>query len=68
MAFPRKLYKYRKFDVVALNMVADHGLYYSDPRKFNDPLDCELSVNANISPKKLSDLLKKILGDERRDE
>ncbi|GLT01007.1 hypothetical protein GCM10007897_23980 [Sphingobium jiangsuense] len=66
MPIPKKLYKYRKFDVTTLNMVTDHGLYFANPRKFNDPLDCELSIEANISPRKLSDLLKFLLGPERK--
>lgn len=67
MPIPKKLYKYRKFDVTALNMVTDHGLYFANPRKFNDPLDCELSIEADISPRKLSDLLKTLMGPERED-
>ncbi|MBZ9857072.1 DUF2971 domain-containing protein [Mesorhizobium sp. CA13] len=65
MMIPKKLYKYRKFDVVALRMITYHGLYYADPRRFNDPLDCELSIQPDISPRKLSDLLKSLLGPER---
>jgi len=67
MTIPKKLYKYRKFDVIALNMIADHGLYFANPRKFNDPLDCELSIEPDISPRKLADLLKVLLGPNRED-
>ena len=66
MAVPTKLYKYRKFDVKALNMITDHGLHYADPRKFNDPLDCDLSILPDIGPRKLSDLLKAVVGPERK--
>jgi hypothetical protein len=67
MPIPKKLYKYRKFDVITLNMITDHGLYFANPRKFNDPLDCELSILPDISPRKLSDLLKALLGPEREE-
>lgn len=62
---PTKLYKYRKFDVAALEMITDHGLYFANPRHFNDPLDCELSIQADVGPRKLSDLLKVLFGAER---
>ncbi len=62
---PTKLYKYRKFDVRTLSMVTDHGLYFSDPRKFNDPLDCNMSIKPDISLKKLADLLKVLMGKDR---
>lgn len=67
-AYPAKLYKYRKFDVRALNMVCNHGLYYSNPKEFNDPLDCELSIRPNISPMKMAKLLERLMGPEREDE
>lgn len=65
---PQKLYKYRKFDVRTLNMLTDHGLYYSDPGQFNDPLDCDLSIVPDISLAKLANLLKEIMGPDRHDE
>lgn len=66
-SIPEKLYKYRRFDVIALNMITDHGLYFANPRSFNDPLDCELAIEPDISPKKMSDLLKVLFGPERED-
>lgn len=67
MTVPTKLYKYRRFDVTALNMITNHGLHYSNPRKFNDPLDCQLAVMPDIGPRKLSELLKVLLGPARED-
>lgn len=64
---PEKLYKYRRFDIAALNMITDHGLYFANPHSFNDPLDCELAIEPNISPKKMSDLLKVLFGPDRED-
>lgn len=62
---PAKLYKYRRFDVMTLNMITDHGLFFADPRSFNDPLDCELAIEPDISPKRMSDLLKVLYGPDR---
>lgn len=64
---PAKLYKYRRFNVTTLNMITDHGLYFANPRRFNDPLDCELSIEPDIGPKKMSDLLKTLYGPHRED-
>ena len=61
MSSPNKLYKYRKFDLRALKMVTDHGLFFANPRNFDDPLDCSLSLAADISPKKLVELLVQVL-------
>lgn len=67
LSIPAKLYKYRRFDVAALNMITDHGLYFANPRSFNDPLDCELAIEPDIGPKKMADLLKALFGPERED-
>jgi len=65
MTIPKKLYKYRRFDVRALDIVATHSLHYTNPRKFNDPLDCELAIEPDLSPRKLADLLKALMGSGR---
>lgn len=66
-SIPEKLFKYRRFDVTALNLITDHRLYFANPRSFNDPLDCELAIEPDISPKKMSDLLKALFGPDRED-
>ena len=44
------LYKYRAFGVHSLRMLCESEVYYSDPSKFNDPLDCSptLIVDAEL--------------------
>jgi hypothetical protein len=45
---PPKLYKYRPFDVFALRLLTQAQVYYSDPRQFNDPLDCDPTIEVDI--------------------
>jgi hypothetical protein len=47
-SIPRKLYKYRPFDVFCLRILTDAEASYSDPRCFNDPLDCDPTIEIDI--------------------
>jgi hypothetical protein len=44
---PQKLYKYRPFGIECLSLLTEATVYYSDPRKFNDPLDCAPTVETD---------------------
>lgn len=66
MGAPKYLYKYRKFDASSLRVLTDHELYFADPRLFNDPLDCNLSINPDISMQEMSTLLRAVLGADRK--
>lgn len=41
MDVPNKLYKYRAFDVNLLRLLCNDEVYYANPDRFNDPLDCQ---------------------------
>ncbi len=45
---PRKLYKYRRFDVFCLRLLTHAKVMYSDPRLFNDPLDCDPTIEVDL--------------------
>ena len=45
---PRKLYKYRSFNVYTLRLLTEAEIYYSDPRCFNDPLDCNPTITVDV--------------------
>src|SRR5688572_5972700 len=45
---PRRLYKYRRFDAMALRLLSQGEVYYSDPRQFNDPMDCDPSIEIDV--------------------
>lgn len=48
---PKKLYKYRPFNVRTLRLLAEGESYYADPKSFNDPLDCRpvVSVDTDLT-------------------
>src|ERR1700733_13101514 len=45
---PRKLYKYRAFNVHSLRLITQAELFYADPRGFNDPLDCNPTIAVDV--------------------
>lgn len=51
----KNLYKYRSFGVNSLRELCESEVYFSDPKKFNDPLDCSPTLINDVN---LSDLEK----------
>ena len=58
---PRKLYKYRAFNVFSLRSLTEAELHYADPTQFNDPLDCDPTIEVDISRTQLERLYYYIL-------
>lgn len=48
-ALPDKLYKYRSFSVRTLRWITDAEVFYSPPREFNDPLDCDPTIDIDVN-------------------
>ena len=46
---PDKLFKYRAFNVLTLRLITDAEVYYSAPKAFNDPLDCDPTIEVDVS-------------------
>ena len=44
-----KLYKYRSFNVNSLTELCDSEVYFSNPQRFNDPLDCSPTLINDMS-------------------
>lgn len=51
-----KLYKYRPFEVNSLRELCESEVYFSDPNKFNDPLDCSPTLINDVSLNDLEQL------------
>ena len=47
-SIPRRLFKYRAFNNLTLDMIIAENLYYADPSTFNDPLDTRPSLNNDL--------------------
>jgi hypothetical protein len=61
MAIPKKLYKYRPFDVRVLRAITEAEIYYARPKQFNDPLDCDPSIEVDSSRRRLEALVYQII-------
>lgn len=53
---PHKLYKYRPFGVQCLSLLTQAKVHYSDPTRFNDPLDCAPTIETDAGLAELIDL------------
>ena len=45
---PKKLYKYRRFDIYTLRCLSCAGVFYAHPDLFNDPLDSNPSIDVDV--------------------
>jgi hypothetical protein len=54
---PKSLFKYLSFGERLLDQLLLDEVYYADPASFNDPLDCQPVVKADISEDELERLL-----------
>lgn len=46
---PKKLYKYRPFHVNTLRAITEAEVFFAPPSTFNDPLDCDPTLDVDIS-------------------
>jgi hypothetical protein len=53
LILPKKLYKYRKFDPFSVQILAGPTTYYSSPIHFNDPLDCDPTIDLDVDTVRL---------------
>ncbi len=60
---PRRLYKYRSFNTHSLRLLTEAEIYYSDPRAFNDPLDCKPTIKVDVDRASLERLCYRLLRD-----
>jgi len=67
---PPKLYKYAAFNSYSLQLLSEGVAFYSDPINFNDPLDCNptIQLDENINSKLLEDLLLHMIPENEREE
>jgi len=58
---PPRLYKFRSFNVNSLRLLTQAEIYYSNPRGFNDPLDCNPTIKVDVNRTSLVRLCYKML-------
>jgi len=61
---PRRLFKYRAFSSLSLDLLVSDRVYYADPSTFNDPLDTRPSLKIDLNVAELENTLSRLV--ERR--
>lgn len=54
---PRKFYRFRPFDTNTVESLCNDTLFFARPSTFNDPLDCNPTLDNDSEPGQLRDLL-----------
>lgn len=57
---PEKLYKYRSFNAYTLSLLCEDEVYYAPPSSFNDPLDCNPTIENDLDLVSLKNLYQKM--------
>jgi hypothetical protein len=58
---PQKLYKYCPFNVFSLRAINEAEIFHASRRQFNDPLDCNPTLDLDIGTKDAIRLLARML-------
>lgn len=58
---PKIIYRYQSFNALSLDSLCHDELYFSDPSKFNDPLDCSPTVERDSDKKTLQEILESLV-------
>ncbi len=62
---PPKLYKYCSFSANTLRVLTQEEVYFANPSSFNDPLDCNPTIDVNVDRLSLEKLFIKIFTDKK---
>lgn len=58
---PDRVYKYRPFSHISLEMLVEDTLYFADPNTFNDPLDAKPRLDTDIDAAALEVVLRRLM-------
>lgn len=65
---PDRLYKYRAFSDLTVQMLLSDKLFFADPSTFNDPLDARPVLKNDLKISELEDLLRKLIISRKKEE
>lgn len=65
---PRRLYKYRGFSNLTLESLVADQVWYANPSTFNDPLDTQPTLNADLDVQQLEKALSRLVENRVRAE
>ena len=58
---PKKIYRYQKFTTWAIGTLCHDQLHFAEPNSFNDPFDCQPSVESDSDRNTLRQILSKLI-------
>jgi hypothetical protein len=58
---PERVYKYRAFSQLTLEMLVEDRLFFADPSTFNDPLDAKPRLDADLDAAALEQVLEQLV-------
>lgn len=58
---PRRLYKYRAFNSLTLDMLVAGNIFFADPATFNDPLDTKPCLSTDLDTVDLEGILRQMI-------
>jgi hypothetical protein len=61
MTPPAKLYKYCPFNVFSLRAINEAEIFHASPQQFNDPLDCNPTLDLDVGTYEATQLLRRML-------
>lgn len=61
MQAPKRLYKYRAFSALTVDLLVSDKIYFADPASFNDPLDTKPCINPDLPVDQLEHTLRKLI-------
>jgi len=61
MEAPKRLYKYRAFSALTVDLLVSDKIYFADPASFNDPLDTKPCINPDLPVDQLEHTLRKLI-------
>jgi hypothetical protein len=58
---PNKIYRYQKFSTWTVQTLCHDQLHFADPTDFNDPFDCQPTVESDSNKDTLCHILGKLI-------
>ena len=61
MEQPEKIYRYRSFSEQTIDSLCMDQLYFANPNSFNDPMDCQPTIQADSTNEEMSAILTELV-------
>lgn len=61
MEQPEKVYRYRNFSNLTIDSLCMDQLYFANPNSFNDPMDCQPTIQSDSTNEELSAILTELV-------